>query len=329
MTKRFVRFFAAALFGTGAAGAVFAEDIRLHIADTIEVSKDKTAGGALQLGFSDSAAIFLDRDTRFLRGVELEITAPQLWLAHHGSLAVALYAAPSKNPVKGNMELEARQLRTDVLANRIQTVYQIPVRKNHQFRNSPYTTLLSPALPSEFPLILRIMPLVKEVGDEVENMRFQVNVKPVLSDEGAARVNIKYPPNLQNKPWTMFIDDKIVEPTQDELVFREGSHHLLLISNDYRNESRRFMVERGKTIELNINLQDLTPFLIFEAPDNARIFLDNARVSQVNVPRPVEAGTHEVKVLVSDYTIIKTVFVQKGKTYRISFTVDLSVLEED
>lgn len=309
------------------ANVIFGEDIRVNIVDTTELSRDKNA--ILQLGYNDAAAVFLDRDTRFLRGIELELTAPQLWLSHHGSLAVVLYTSPNKTPSKGSIELVAKQIRTDVLANRIQTVYQIPVRKNHNLRNTPYAAVLPSVLPSELPLIVRIMPISKEISDEVQNMRFQLNIRPVLSDEGAVKINVRYPSNLMNKPYTVLVDDKIVEAPNDEQLLREGEHFLMLISSDYRNESRRFVIERGKNIELNITLQDLTPLIFFEAPDSARIFLDNTRISQITTPRPVEPGNHEIKVQLSDYTIIKSIYIQKGHTYRIAFTVDLAVQEED
>jgi hypothetical protein len=309
--------------------ALFAENIRVNIAETLELTKEKTSGGVLQLGAGDSAAVFLDNDTRFFRGIEVELTAPQLWLANHGSLAMAIYTAPSKLPVRGTQEFTAVQLRADVIAARIQSVYQIPVRKNHNLRSSAYAAVTPETLPGEFPVIIRLMPLVKDLSEEVQNMKFQLNIRPLLSDEGSARINIRFPPKLQNKPFTMLIDDKLIENPQGEHIFREGEHHLMLISNDYRNESRRFLVERGKTVELNIALQDVTPLLIFEAPDNSRLFLDNIRVTSAQAPKPVEAGVHEVKLIMSDYTIIKTIFVQKGKTYRVAFTFDLSVVEEE
>jgi len=101
------------------------------------------------------------------------------------------------------------------------------------------------------------------------------------------------------------------------------------VSGDYRNESRRFIPERGKTRELNIALQDLTPLLVFETPGNAKVFVDGVRLNNAAVPRTVETGTREVKIRVSDYTMIKTVFVRRGKTYRIAFKVDTDVAGED
>ncbi|MDR2481536.1 MAG: PEGA domain-containing protein [Spirochaetaceae bacterium] len=310
-------------------GRALGENIRVNIIDTIEISKERPSGASNQIGYNDSVMILMDRDTRFLRGIEIELTAPQLWLAYNGSLAVSLYALHGRNSAKGHVDLDARQIRMDVMANRIQTVYQIPLRKDSNLRNTPYSAVLPEMLSGEFPVLLRIMPIIKDVAEDVQNMKFHLNVKPIFNSEGSARINIHYPVNLQNKPYTMLIDDIIIENPNEEQLLKEGSHHLILISDFYRNESRRFVIERGKTVELNINMQDLTPIILFEAPNNARIFLDNVRFTNTASPKPVETGPHEIKIQLSDYTIIKSVYIQKGKTYRISFTVDIIVQEEE
>jgi hypothetical protein len=201
-------------------------------------------------------------------------------------------------------------------------------------KNTPYVTVIgSNALPpSAFPLVYRIMPIVPRVDEEIEEMRFQLSVKPLINDDGTVKINVKYPTvqsNSGNKPYTTLIDDKVIEHIDEEQTIKEGEHHLMIVSNDYRNESRRFIVERGKTVEINLTLQDITPLILFETPDNAKIFLDNERISSRVTPRPIDPGPHEVKIQVSDYTIIKTIFVRKGKTYRIAFMVDLDVSEED
>jgi hypothetical protein len=307
-----------------------AEEIKVNIADIIELSKDKAQGAPIQLAYDDAALVSLDLDTRFFKGVELELSAPQLWLNSQGSLAILIYSKPEKLPGKGVQEISVTQLRMDTLANKIQTVYQIPIKQNHNLRNTPYVSVLSNIVsPQDFPVIFRIMPIVRDIGEDLQNLRFHLTVKPILTDEGAVKINVRYPPALPNKPYTALIDDKVSEHPEDEHLLKEGPHHLMVISNDYRNESRRFILERGKAIDINITLQDLTPLILFETPDNAKIFLDNVRFAASVTPKPIEPGPHEVKIQVSDYTIIKSMYARKGKTYRIAFTVDLDVSEED
>jgi hypothetical protein len=160
-------------------------------------------------------------------------------------------------------------------------------------------------------------------------MTFQLSVKPIFSDEGAVRFIPRYPEQLQGRPFTVLIDDVLVENPSIELLLKEGEHHLVILSEDYRNESRRFMVERARVLELAVELQDPTPLIILESPENTRVFLDNRLVRNESEAIPVEPGVHEVKFQVSDYAITKSITVQRGKTYRIALTVDVSVSESD
>jgi hypothetical protein len=280
--------------------------------------------------YNDSCLLSLEGDIRFLRGLELELSAPQRWPSYQGSLAMALYAELDRVPALGVADLEGSRIAFEPLPGKIQIVYQLPLRPSSGLRSSPYVTVLaSVARPSSFPLLFRIMPVIKGISDELENMVFQLSAKPILGDEGLVKLNFRYPEQLKGKPFTVLIDDIVISNHSEELLLKEGERHLVILSEDYRNESRRFAVERAKTLELNIALQDPTPLLIFEAPQNARIFLDNAPVPLGKDPVPVEPGPHEVKIHLGDYTITKTFVAQRGKTYTIPLSVDLNVIENE
>ena len=102
---------------------------------------------------------------------------------------------------------------------------------------------------------------------------------------------------------------------------------MTILSEYYRNQSRRFLVERGRTIDLTIELVDATPLVFFEAPRNAAIFLNNVPVTRRGEPIPVEAGLQEARISVGDYTIIRTFNARRGKTYRVALALELSVDE--
>jgi hypothetical protein len=308
---------------------LYAERVRVIVKDRIEVNSDMPAGVSVSLAYNDSVLIFLQKDVRFIRGVELEFTAPQTWLPHQGSLAFGLYSNLDSAPIASPAEIEAAPILTDPIPNKIQTIYQIPLRVQHGLRGTPYLTLLkSPVPPENFPLLFRLTPIVKGWSREIEAMRFQLNVKPIFSDEGAVIVNVHRPEFLPNGSYTMLIDDQVIENPGVETLVREGEHTLTLLSSDYRTENRRFIIERGKTLNLSVTLQDLTPLVIFEAPALARIFIDNTSVMRTTAPLAVEPGIHDVRIQLSDYTIIKTVTIEKGKTYRVAFIVDMQVSEE-
>jgi hypothetical protein len=307
-----------------------AESLRVFIVGSTEVGMEDPEKQPIFLSYTDSALILLDEDTRFFRAVEVEFTAPQSYLPYQGSLAIAVYADLNVVPDVGVADIEARQIFFEPVPNKILSIYQIPLKLDHGLKTSPYVTVLPETVFSpSFPVLVRVLPVIKGVSEEIEAMRFSFQVKPVLGNEGAVRLIPRYPENLRDRPFTVLIDDLVIENPGEERMLKEGEHHLVILSNDYRNESRVFIVERGKTLELTIALQDPTPRVIFEAPENARIFLDNQPVVSPEKPMPVATGVHEVKFQLSDYSIVKSLTVQKGKTYRVSMAVDVQVSESE
>jgi hypothetical protein len=307
-----------------------AESFHTVMEGSIEITPEKLSGGSVSVGINSSVLITLGAEARFLRGVEIEITSPQSWLQYRGSVVMVVYNNISSQTPVGIADISGAQIALEPLAPRLQIIYQLPVRQSHGLRTTTSVTVLqAAALPSTFPIVFRLMPVIKGLSSELENMTFTLTARPILSDEGAVRLIPRYPAQLRNRPFTVLIDDNVISNISDQIVLREGEHHLVILSDDYRNESRRFVVERGKIIDLTIELQDPTPILIFESPQNAVIYLNNSRISRNNEPVMVEPGIHEVKVQVGDYTVIQTINVQKGKTYRVALAVDLTVQEED
>jgi hypothetical protein len=274
--------------------------------------------------------ISLDQEIRFFRGIELEFTLPQTYLPHRGSLGLALYGNLDRTPAPGVADLSARQLWIEPIPNKLVTIYQIPIRSDHGLRPSPYVSLPVGVLaPESFPILFRVMPVIKGLSEEIETMRFQLSVKPILSDEGAVRIIPRYPEALPRRPFTTLIDDEVVESPREIRLLKEGEHRLVIISDDYRNENHRFLIERGKILDLTIALQDTTPLIFFEAPENARIFFDNEAVENPQQPLAAEPGPHEVRFQMSDYSVLKPLTIQRGKTYRVALEVDVSVSESD
>ncbi|MDR0399588.1 MAG: hypothetical protein LBH51_01420 [Treponema sp.] len=318
---------------------LYAEELRVQPQGVLRVSGERAE--SLPLSYHGAVLISLGEDRRFFRGVEIEVAAPGGWLSHRGSLAVSAYAnlellsGPAAGPggiaesfLPGQiLDLRGTMFFREPLPGKIQTVYQIPLRPAHGMKTNPYTQVLSVHVPpSSFPILFRLAPAVKGIGEELERMAFRLSAKPILMDEGAVRLRFYYPPQLPQRPFILLIDDLVVEQPPEEMILKEGEHHLTVLSDDYRNENRVFLVERAKVLDLHIELQDPSPLLIFEGPEGAAVFLDNEPVEGSVL---VEPGIHEIRFQVSDYTILRTVRVEKGKTYRIVLTVDVDVSESE
>jgi len=311
--------------------ALYGESVRTIIAGVHRVSHLEPAGVNVPLSYASSSIIKMDGDIRFFRGIQLELTSPSAFLAHRGvTLAVVVYGELDTIPDLGIADLECRRLGYIALPARIRNIYQIPLRADHGLRTSPYATVLTGVVDiSSFPLLFRLMPVSKGAGTALENMVFNLNVRPILSNEGALRITFHYPENLPGRPLTVLINDEIIENPREERILREGEHHLVILSEDYRNQSSRFVVERASTLELVVELEDPTPLLVFEHPEAARVYLNNVFLPNSRYPQPVEPGVHEIRFQVSDYTIIRPVTVQRGRTYRIALSVDIVISESE
>jgi len=286
-------------------------------------------GTTLPLSYNGCSVIVIEGDARFLRGIQIEITSQQSFLPYHDSLAAVVYDQLNRIPEPGIATVECRQIVQDTLPARIQITYQIPLREGHGLRTSPYVTVLTDVRsPSSFPILFRLMP-VKAVTNEVERMNFAVSVKPILSDEGALRINFRYPDGLRDRPMTVYINDELIRNPGEERFLKEGEYRLSIQSEDYRNQNTRFVIERAKTLDLVIELLDPRPRIIFEYPENARVYLDNVLLNNPRNPVPVEPGLHEIRIQISDYSIIRSLTVQRGKTYRIALSFSVEISEDN
>jgi hypothetical protein len=305
-----------------------AEQFRVLVEGDLLVSLDNTAGSSIPLSYTGSAIVAISEDVRFFRGVELNFIVPQSYFAYRDGLMVGVYTGLEIIPDIGVVDVKASRLFFDVLPNKIQTVYQIPVREDHGLKTTPYVITLNRVDADAFPILFRITPTMKGISDEIEKMSFTLSAKPIISDEGALNLSFRYPEQLAGKPFSLLIDDVLIEYVDEEILLKEGVHHLVVVSEYFRNENRLFFIERGKTLPITIELQDTTPILMFEAPESARIYIDGVPVNPSR-PLPVEPGQHEVKFLMSDYSIVRPIIVRKGKTYRVVMTVAVDVSESD
>lgn len=309
---------------------LYGESVRVLVAGVNRVSLLEPGGITIPLSYSSSSLIKMDGDTRFFRGLQLELTSPPGFLSHRDSLAMVLYGELNTTPGMGVADLETRRLAYAILPARIRTIYQIPLRADHGLRTSPYATVLTGVMDiSSFPLLFRIMPVSKGISDDLRGMVFNLTVRPILSNEGALRMSFLYPENLPGMPFTVLINDERIENPREERILTEGQHHLIVLSEDYRNVSSSFVVERARTLDLTVELQDTTPLLVFEHPEDARVYLNNVFLSNSRYPRPVDPGVHEVRFQMSDYTITRQVTVHRGRTYRVSLSVDINISESE
>jgi hypothetical protein len=306
-----------------------AESFRTIVEGVVEISPS-SVNNPIPIRINSAVIINLGAETRFLKGIEIEISASQEWLPYRGSVVMMMYNNINPQTVEGIADMDGSRIAFEPLPPRLRIIYHIPIRQQHGLRTTTSVTVPTGIIqPASFPVMFRLMQVSKGLPDNFENILFNFTARPILGDEGAVRLTPRYPAQLRNRPFTVLIDDNVISNISEQILLREGEHHLVILSEDYRNESRRFVVEKARIIDLNIELQDPTPIIIFEGPQNAEIFLNNNPISRSREPVTVEPGQHEVKFHLGDYTVIRTLNIQRGKTYRVSLAVDLTIQEED
>jgi hypothetical protein len=206
---------------------------------------------------------------------------------------------------------------------------QIPVRADHDLKPSPYATLI-PAIveQKDFPFLLKLVPISKGVPSAAETAKFQVRVRPLLTDEGALSLKLRYPEAATDRyPVVVTVDDRKVDPSSP-ILLKAGAHRLGVASESYRDESRNFAIEQGKTLELAVELEDTTPILVVEAPDSAIVTLDGLRIDHVAKPSmAIESGDHNAACRIGDYSLTRKFTAYRGKSYRLVLEIDLQVQE--
>lgn len=306
------------------------ESFRTTVDGVFEVTPERLAGNTANIGINNSVIINLGGELRFLKGIEIELVAPQNWLQYRSSLVMLMYNNLSLQTASGITDLTGSRIAFDPLPSRLRIIYQIPIRTAHGLRTS--TSIIVPTsiiATATFPIMFRLMQVSKGLPDEFENMTLSLIARPILSDEGAVRLVTRFPPQLRNRPFTVLINDEVVNNISEQIFLREGEHHLVIRSDDYRNESRRFFVEKARVVDLILELQDPTPIITFEAPQNAQILFNNTLITNLLEPIAVEPGIHEIKYQIGNYTITRAINIQRGKNYRIALAVDLTIQEEE
>lgn len=321
--------------GLGLALPAGAEQLRTIIAGTAALSADAPEGTRLSVAYNEAVAIMLPKESPFIQGFEIEVKIPQAAVNFPGALAYELWRRLDPAPDKNRYGYEGERIITQPLPPRGSLVLQVPIRKDHNLKTSPYSTVLPTVLdPKDFPLVFKFYAISKGIPPELENADFQIRIRPLLTDEGALRLNLHFPEGADKSSVVVSLDDKRLPEGRsldgrDLLVLKAGTHYLRISSEKFRDESRTFSIDQGRVLDLVIELQDTTPLLIIEAPDSALISIDGQKLGKdQRTSLNVEVGEHTVSCRIGDYVITRKFTAYRGKTYRLVLAVDLQVQEQ-
>lgn len=317
----------AILFLALATAPLTSESFRVRSVTTLEVSGNDSETRIADIGYNDAVGILFPENTIFLRAVEIEIRIPREILRYQNSMAYGVYRNVEPAPKSGVIDYRGIQEVYQPLPSRLSFVLQIPLVADHKLKSGPYATVLERVHdPNTGPMVFRLQPVMKGLPPTIDEMTFEVRVKPLLTDEGALALRLQYPDD-GGKPVRILIDEQPADRQTDLYILAPGDHHLSVVSDHYRNEVRMFTVESARITPVDIMLQDTTPTLILVAPENTAILVNDTPVENTGKPLPIEPGPYTIQFKIGDYEIIRQIVAEKGKDYTVSMQIDINVSE--
>jgi len=316
----------------GIAWPACAEQIRGIIVTEVTIPSDAAYENTVALTIEEMAVVALARDTPFLTDIRVELHLSNALKKHFDTFALGVYKNISPAPRRDRRFFEGQRAFFQYLPylNRIYVL--IPLEGSEAPQEPlPVGTyrLAEPVRANEFPLLVTLVPLGKGVPSSISAEKFYLTLRPVLQKKGYLELELRFPAGHESQPARLLVDERDLPYPTPPLELPAGIHQLRVLSAGYKEVSTSFAVESGKTVRLEIPLEQLLSTLRIDAPQGAQIFLDGKRIAEPpSGEYPIEPGTHLVRVKVGDYSHSKKFTVEPGRHYHLGVVFDIIVNEE-
>ncbi len=311
---------------------LFAESFRVKKV-LVQEFENETSTAHLTLGMGEAVHIVLPENRLFMKGIQMKIVMPAALAEYGGGVAYSFYRNVHPTPSEDIIDYDAESVYIGTFTNRLTYHMDIPLIANESLTNDPYTSTIY--LPNDMPIddiFFRVHIVMKGVPDGLWDSSVDIELKPVVSNEGLLDLSIEYPEQMDEDkeafPYIVFIDDDLVEHSHELILLDAGSHHITVSSEFFRTEVQTFSIEKTQTTQLNIELQDIAPLLAVSAPENTQFFLNDIEYEDFSQPIKIDTGTHQLRFSIGEYEIIRTLEVLNGRTYNVDVSFDVAITEE-
>lgn len=309
-------------------GFCFSETFRVRKVCSVNLPGDSAEEQNAVVGINDSLAVFMPEDMTYLEGFELKIKIPQIVADWRDSVAFSVYNGIRPRPVSSVIDYSGTRIFVTPLPAKLNWIVQVPVKYKNSIKENGYIAKVDavPDVSSGYTFI-RFQPAMKGVPDEAYEAKLDVFVKPVLMNKGTLRLLVSAPDG-QNSACQVFVDEVPVSLENGKILLDSGKHNVNIQSEEFRNEVRTVYIEQAKTSELQISLKSLAPTLTVTAPENSDVYVDDLKIDSFGTEFVVSEGEHIVKCQLGSYEIVRSLQVEKGKSYFVNLAVDLEISEE-
>ena len=306
---------------------IHAESFRIRKAHVISLKNELTEVSAGECNIYDAVAVYLPEDKTFIEGIEIKMVIPESIASWKNSVAATVYDKITPEPKSNQIDYSGTRLFVSTIPGKLSWVLQVPLKKENSIKENNYSTKIDNIPSSQATnLFVKFQPVMKGIPEEVLNSNITVSARPIFSDKGRLELNL-IGEETSSENFSVFIDDSPVNLKKD-IILKTGMHNLSVISENYRNEMRTFVIDQAKTTKLDIVLRGVEPSLILEAPEGVSIWLDDIECTkQRGKEFIITEGEHSLKFVIGSYEVVRNISAIKGKTYKASLDVDLSISE--
>lgn len=303
-----------------------AETFRVRKLFPISISSEHQEAQKITTGINDSIAIFLPKDMTYIAGFEVLADIPDEVAEWRDCVALSLYGDVSPVPNESIIDYTGERIFVRPLPNRPSWALRVPLSNNGEIKESAYTEKADviPDISAGF-VFVRLQPAMKGIPDETMDAELAISVRPLLKKIG--RMALSITPAADEKEFSLFIDNVKTPYTETGYLLSTGAHEVSIVSDLYRNEVRTVNIDTAKTTTLSIPLKSVEPALTILAPDNAVVTLDGEACA-IGSEFTVNDGEHTISIRVGDWEVVRSITIQRGKSYTADFTVDLKLTEE-
>jgi hypothetical protein len=325
----------AAAFGLWLFGpCAFGQNIRGLLVEQLRVRVDTAYEKTVAIALDEMAALSLDSDSRFLRGLRLELHLSNLLKQHFDSFGLAVYCRVEPEPRKGVFSYRGERILFQPLPylNRMQVTLPLGTGEDLEPAAEGSLRLRTPLAREDFPILVEVLPLTKGIPDTVAESKFFLTVRPVVAHRGLLQLALHYPEGSEGEPLALYLDERELAAAEAQslktgLELPSGLHRLRAASHAFHEVNSSFTVEPGKSSLLEVQLERLATLLTIEAPQSAEVFLDGQRLTAL-AGLSIEEGAHQVRVKVGDYSVSRKFSAQRGRHYHLSCVFDIIVNED-
>lgn len=340
------------------AHSLFAEQFRIGKTHILKISGNSVQEQTITIGINDGISLFLSEDTTYLEGIEVKVQIPNALSQWRDAVAVSLYDGIEPKPASSQIDYKGTKIYVTTLPTKLSWIFQIPIKKANSLKDSTYTTK-SPVIPDTGKgfTFLRFQLAMKGLSEDAINSKLTITVKPLLINKGKLLISAKAPiEKNENKikdgenekqetalspdiyiseknlkeidNFEVFIDDIQMPSNTKSFILSPGMHNVSIHSDEYKTEVMSFFIERAKTTNADFILKSLVPTLRITAPNNAQIFLDSEEIKTLNEEITINEGEHNIRCLIGGYELLRTIDIQKGKSYTANLSIDLEITED-